>query len=161
MYCRSASAIIFTYDVCNLQSLQELEDRFLSLTDTASDDCIFAVVGNKVDLTDEHEAERELDREKLRRGSASKLRKQVDMEDAIALYKRILKYKLVDENHAPAADKMCFETSAKTGYNVDLLFETVFNMVIPLIVKKKANGPDDTVNLAQSHPEKKTKSGCC
>ncbi|XP_075708614.1 ras-related protein Rab-20 [Rhinoderma darwinii] len=161
MYCRSASAIIFSYDVCSMQSLMELEDRFLGLTDTASDDCIFAVVGNKIDLTDDYEAEEELDGERLRRGSASKLRKQVHTEDAIALYKRIMKYRMVDEIHAPAADKMCFETSAKTGYNVDFLFESVFNMVIPLIVKKKANGPDDTVNLTQNHHEIKTKSGCC
>ncbi|KAG8586541.1 hypothetical protein GDO81_005415 [Engystomops pustulosus] len=161
MYCRSASAIILTYDVSNMQSLLELEDRFLGLTDTASDDCIFAVVGNKIDLIDDYEAEGEPDGERLRRGSASKLRKQVHAEDAIALYKRIMKYRMVDEAHAPAADKMCFETSAKTGYNVDFLFESVFNMVVPLIVKKKANGPDETVNLAQNHHEKKTKSGCC
>ncbi|XP_073520422.1 ras-related protein Rab-20 [Phyllobates terribilis] len=161
LYCRSASAIIFTYDVCHRQSLVELEDRFLGLTDTASDDCIYAVVGNKIDLTDEHEGEEEFGGEGLRKGSASKLRKQVSTEDAFALYKRIIKYKMVDEVHAPAADKMCFETSAKTGHNVDFLFDSVFNMVIPLIVKKKANGPDDTVNLAQNHHEKKTKSGCC
>ncbi|XP_044151441.1 ras-related protein Rab-20-like [Bufo gargarizans] len=161
MYCRSASAIILTYDVCNNQSLVELEDRFLGLTDTASDDCIFALVGNKIDLTDDYEAEGESEGEKPRRGSASKVRKQVHNEDAIALYKRIMKYRMVDETHTPAADKMCFETSAKTGYNVDFLFESVFNMVIPLIVKKKANGPDDTVILTQNHHEKKTKSGCC
>lgn len=161
MYCRSASAIVFTYDVCNMQSLLELEDRFLGLTDSASDDCIFAVVGNKIDLTDSYDIEEELDGERLRRGSASKLRKQVEIEDAIALYKRIMKYRMVDEVHAPAPDKMCFETSAKTGYNVDFLFESVFNMVIPLIIKKKANGRDETVNLAQNHHEKKTKSGCC
>uniref|UniRef100_G1KPF0 RAB20, member RAS oncogene family n=1 Tax=Anolis carolinensis TaxID=28377 RepID=G1KPF0_ANOCA len=52
MYCRGAAAVILTYDVTNLQSMMELEDRFLALTDTASTDCIFAIVGNKVDLTD-------------------------------------------------------------------------------------------------------------
>uniref|UniRef100_A0AAV2K353 Uncharacterized protein n=1 Tax=Knipowitschia caucasica TaxID=637954 RepID=A0AAV2K353_KNICA len=52
MYCRGASAIILTYDVTNWQSLVELEERFLSLTDTANQDCIYAVVGNKLDLTD-------------------------------------------------------------------------------------------------------------
>ncbi|XP_018412509.1 PREDICTED: ras-related protein Rab-20 [Nanorana parkeri] len=160
MYCRSASAIILTYDVSNMQSLLELEDRFLGLTDTASDDCLFAVVGNKVDLTDDYEGDREFEEERPRTCSTSKVRKQVQSEDAIGLYKRIMKYRMVDENHAPAAEKMCFETSAKTGHNVDVLFESVFNMVIPLIVKKKANGPEDTVNLAQSS-KKQTKSGCC
>ncbi|XP_062971960.1 ras-related protein Rab-20 isoform X2 [Elgaria multicarinata webbii] len=52
MYCRGAAAVILTYDVTNFQSMVELEDRFLALTDTSSTDCIFAIVGNKVDLTD-------------------------------------------------------------------------------------------------------------
>ncbi|XP_044301094.1 ras-related protein Rab-20 isoform X2 [Varanus komodoensis] len=52
MYCRGAAAVILTYDVTSLQSMVELEDRFLALTDTASTDCVFAVVGNKADLTD-------------------------------------------------------------------------------------------------------------
>lgn len=161
MYCRSASAIILTYDVSNMQSLLELEERFLGLTDTASEDCLFVVVGNKVDLTDDYEGDKEVEDERPRTSSTSKVRKQVHTEDAIALYKRIMKYRMVDENHSPAAEKMCFETSAKTGHNVDALFEGVFNMVIPLIVKKKANGPEDTVNLAQSSSKKQTKSGCC
>ncbi|KAE8625801.1 hypothetical protein XENTR_v10006393 [Xenopus tropicalis] len=158
MYCRAASAVILTYDVSNMQSLLELEDRFLGLTDTANDDCIFAVVGNKIDLTDDYDSESDMEGERPR--TSSKIRKQVDLEDAIALYKRIMKYKMLDENVVPAAEKMCFETSAKTGYNVDGLFEGVFNMVVPLIVKKKASGHDETVNLAQSKPEK-SKNRCC
>ncbi|CAI9601154.1 unnamed protein product [Staurois parvus] len=161
MYCRSASAIILTYDVSNMQSLLELEDRFLGLTDTANSDCLFVVVGNKVDLTDGNEGDKEFEGERPRTSSTSKVRKQVNSEDAHALYKRIMKYRMVDESYAPAAEKMCFETSAKTGHNVDVLFESVFNMVIPLIMKKKANGPDDTVNLSQSSNEKPPKNGCC
>lgn len=57
MYCRGATAIILTYDVNHPQSLVELEDRFLSLTDTASTDCLFAIVGNKVDLREKGAAE--------------------------------------------------------------------------------------------------------
>ncbi|XP_053563757.1 ras-related protein Rab-20 [Bombina bombina] len=162
MYCRSASAVILTYDVTNMQSLMELEDRFLSLTDTASDDCLFAVVGNKIDLTGDYVLESEKEGERPRGSRASiKVRKQVNLEDAIALYKRIIKYKMIDEKDVPAAEKMCFETSAMTGYNVDTLFEEVFNMVVPLILKKKSNGPQETVNLAQDNHSKKGKSGCC
>ncbi|XP_075056112.1 ras-related protein Rab-20 [Mixophyes fleayi] len=161
MYCRSASAIILTYDVSNMQSLLELEERFLGLTDTANVDCLFIVVGNKIDLSEDCEAEEELEGERPRTSSASKVRKQVTKEDAIALYKRIMRYRMVDENYAPAADKMCFESSAKTGHNVDVVFESVFNMVVPLILKKRANDPHDTVNLAQSSQQKQTKNGCC
>ncbi|KAM8976650.1 ras-related protein Rab-20 [Pelodytes ibericus] len=157
MYCRAASAVILTYDVGNMQTLVELEERFLGLTDTASDDCIFAVVGNKIDLTDDIDDERGSFRSN---SSSSKPRRQVHLQDAIALYKRIIKSKMLDENSVPSAEQMCFETSAKTGHNVDVLFEGVFNMVIPLI-KKKANGAQDTVNLEQSSHQKPTKSACC
>uniref|UniRef100_A0A8C3DZ84 Uncharacterized protein n=1 Tax=Corvus moneduloides TaxID=1196302 RepID=A0A8C3DZ84_CORMO len=95
----------------SVSRLTELEEKFLALTDSASADCIFAIVGNKVDLKD--------------------------------------------------AIKMCFETSAKTGYKVDYLFETVFDMVVPIIVRQKAEGPPQTVDITDYKPAKRTKSGCC
>lgn len=162
MYCRGAAAVILTYDVNSLQSLAELEDRFLALTDSASADCIFAIVGNKVDLSDDCASPPDENRpEKAIAGCSSKVRKQVRVEDAIALYKKILKYKMLDEKDVPAAEKMCFETSAKTGYKVDYLFETVFDMVVPIIVRQKAEGPSQTVDITDYKPAKRTKSGCC
>ncbi|KAF1485430.1 Ras-related protein Rab-20, partial [Megadyptes antipodes antipodes] len=162
MYCRGAAAVIFTYDVNSLQSLTELEERFLALTDSASADCIFAIVGNKVDLSDDSALPPDESRpEKSVASCGSKVRKQVCAEDAIALYKKILKYKMLDEKDVPAAEKMCFETSAKTGYKVDYLFETVFEMVVPIIVRQKAEGPPQTVDITDYKPAKRTKSGCC
>ncbi|KAK2524146.1 Rab20 [Columba livia] len=162
MYCRGAAAVILTYDVNSLQSLTELEERFLALTDSASADCIFAIVGNKVDLTDECALPPDENRpEKPVASCGSKVRKQVRAEDAIALYKKILKYKMLDEKDVPAAEKMCFETSAKTGYKVDYLFETVFDMVVPIIIRQKAEGPPQTVDITDYKPAKRTKSGCC
>ncbi|NXE21595.1 RAB20 protein, partial [Ardeotis kori] len=162
MYCRGAAAVILTYDVNSLQSLMELEERFLALTDSASADCIFAIVGNKVDLTDDCALPPDENRpEQSVASCGSKVRKQVCAEDAIALYKKILKYKMLDEKDVPAAEKMCFETSAKTGYKVDYLFETVFEMVVPIIVRQKAEGPPQTVDITDYKPAKRTKSGCC
>ncbi|XP_064565089.1 ras-related protein Rab-20 [Zonotrichia leucophrys gambelii] len=162
MYCRGAAAVILTYDVNSLQSLTELEERFLALTDSASADCIFAIVGNKVDLSDDCTSAPEENRPRKSGASCgSKVRKQVRAEDAIALYKKILKYKMLDEKDVPAAEKMCFETSAKTGYKVDYLFETVFDMVVPIIVRQKAEGPPQTVDITDYKPAKRTKSGCC
>uniref|UniRef100_A0A8D0KMS2 Ras-related protein Rab-20 n=1 Tax=Salvator merianae TaxID=96440 RepID=A0A8D0KMS2_SALMN len=166
MYCRGAAAIILTYDVTNLQSMVELEDRFLALTDTASTNCIFAIVGNKVDLTDtcaflpEKEGECQADKP-IDSFIFTKIKKQVLMDDAIALYKKILKYKKLDEKNAPAAEKMCFETSAKTGYKVDHLFETVFEMVIPLILHQKTEGLPQTVDLNNSKIANHPRSDCC
>ncbi|XP_038618112.1 ras-related protein Rab-20 [Tachyglossus aculeatus] len=144
MYCRGASVVILTYDVNHRQSLVELEERFLALTDSASADCLFALVGNKVDLS----------------GQAGTPR-QACREDAVALYKRIIRYKMLDEKDVPAAEAMCFETSAKTGYNVDHLFETLFDMVVPLILQRRAQGAPQTVEITPYKPAKRTHQGCC
>ncbi|GAB1292979.1 Ras-related protein Rab-20 [Apodemus speciosus] len=165
MYCRGAAAIILTYDVNHPQSLFELEDRFLALTETANNDCLFAIVGNKVDLTMERAAEGG-EKEGPASGKAvscvsSKVSKQVHPEDAMALYKKILKYKMLDEKEMPAAEQMCFETSAKTGHNVDLLFETLFDLVVPMITRQRAEESSQIVDIASCKTPKQTRSGCC
>lgn len=165
MYCRGAAAVILTYDVNHPQSLVELEERFLGLTETASTDCLFAIVGNKVDLSEEGASEgceTEGDSPGPTGGNApSRGPKQVRLEEAVALYKKILKYKMLDEKDMPAAEQMCFETSAKTGHNVDLLFETLFDMVVPVILRQRAQGPPQTVDISRYKPPGRTKSGCC
>ncbi|XP_046519631.1 ras-related protein Rab-20 [Equus quagga] len=166
MYCRGAAAVILTYDVNHLQSLVELEERFLGLTDTANADCLFAIVGNKVDLREKGAAESQ-EEDGHSPGMASggcaslKVPKQVRPEDAMALYKKILKYKMLDEKDVPAAEQMCFETSAKTGHNVDLLFETLFEMVVPMILRQRSQGPAQTVDITSYKPPGRTKAGCC
>lgn len=190
MYCRGAAAVILTYDVTNWQSLAELEERFLSLTDTANHDCIYAIVGNKADLTDskaqlsqasekpsEDQTECEDERTEPQELPACPtppasptslsgvmLHKQVGHEDALALYGRILRYKGLDEKSSLPAEKMCFETSAKTGYNVDALFETLFDLVLPSILRKRnENQENPTVDLEDYRGvnRKKGKSACC
>ncbi|XP_061291354.1 ras-related protein Rab-20 isoform X1 [Bos javanicus] len=163
MYCRGAAAVILTYDVNHAQSLLELENRFLGLTDTASADCLFAVVGNKVDLSEEAPGEggQGGGRDPGQAGGGSGSSKQVQLEDAMAFYKKILKYKMLDEKDVPAAEQMCFETSAKTGKNVDLLFETVFDMVVPVILRQRAQAPPQTVDIVSAPPPARTRSGCC
>lgn len=143
----------------------ELEDRFLALTDSASPDCLFVIAGNKVDLTDVCASLPESEDNQFEKPSNSpistKVKKQVHMNDAAAFYRKILKYKMLDEVNAPAAEKMCFETSAKTGYNVDHLFETVFEMVVPVIVQQKAEGLPQTVDLNNCKTVKNTHTACC
>ncbi|XP_076857900.1 ras-related protein Rab-20 [Brachyhypopomus gauderio] len=169
MYCRGASAVILTYDVTNWQSYAELEDRFLSLTDTANPDCMFAIVGNKADLTDRcaqvgghgGRTEGKAPPTEPAPPTLPLQHKQVNREDAMALYARILRYKDVDDKDRVPADRMCFETSAKTGHNVDTLFESLFDMVLPSILKKRNNGVDSTVVLDAPATGKRTKAGCC
>ncbi|XP_061579337.1 ras-related protein Rab-20 [Cololabis saira] len=194
MYCRGAAAVILTYDVTNWQSLSELEERFLSLTDTANHDCIYALVGNKADLTDataqlfqgadglgEEQPESEEKRTEPQVPSACPtpptsppaspaslsglvLRKQVSRDDAVALYGRILRYKGQDEKSCLPAEKMCFETSAKTGYNVDALFERLFDLVLPSILRKRHEDQESpTVDLEDFRGAggKRPRSSCC
>ncbi|XP_060909421.1 ras-related protein Rab-20 [Labrus mixtus] len=176
MYCRGAAAIILTYDVTNWQSLAELEERFLSLTDTANHDCIYALVGNKADLTD-LKAHLSPDSESTEPhvlsacptppaspASLSGVKKQVSPEDAAALYGRILRNKGLEEADSLPAEKMCFETSAKTGYNVDALFETLFDLVLPSILRKQnENQESPTVDLEECRggQSKRARSTCC
>uniref|UniRef100_A0A667XFS5 RAB20, member RAS oncogene family n=1 Tax=Myripristis murdjan TaxID=586833 RepID=A0A667XFS5_9TELE len=179
MYCRGAAAVILTYDVTNWQSLAELEERFLSLTDTANHDCIYAIVGNKADLTDPkaqlpQDSDRETGSQVLSTCptppaspaslSGVMVHKQVGHEDAMALYGRILRYKGLEENGSLPAEKMCFETSAKTGYNVDILFETLFDLVLPSILRKRnENQQSPTVDLedCRGGNNKRGKTACC
>lgn len=182
MYCRGADAIILTYDVTNWQSLVELEERFLSLTDTANPDCIYAIVGNKADLTDVKAQLPQDSNDQTKCENSEVLsacptppaspvsisdvlvRKHVTYEDAAALYARILRYKGIDDQSALSAEKMCFETSAKTGYNVDILFETLFDLVLPSILRKRnENQESPTVNLEDCRTSggKRGKASCC
>ncbi|KAF0026563.1 hypothetical protein F2P81_021300 [Scophthalmus maximus] len=188
MYCRGASAVILTYDVTNWQSLAELEERFLSLTDTAHHGCIYAVVGNKADLTDskaqlsqdsdgvsEDQIQEEMTKPQVLSAcptppaspaslSGMSLNKQVTREDAMAFYGRILRYKGLEEKGSLPAEKMCFETSAKTGYNVDTLFETLFDLVLPSILRNRnENLQSPTVDLEECRGagSKRARSTCC
>ncbi len=170
MYCRGAAAIILTYDVTNWQSFVELEDRFLSLTDSANSDSIFAIVGNKADLTDPQAHVMTLEEVRAEEGSVLPLpsfptppdfplHKQVSQDDVIALYNRIIRYK-AQEGASPPADKMCFETSAKTGFNVDVMFETLFDLVLPYIIQKRSQSESPILYL-DNEERMKTKRECC
>ncbi|XP_077392032.1 ras-related protein Rab-20 [Festucalex cinctus] len=184
MYCRGAAAVILTYDVTNWQSLAELEERFLSLTDTADRDCIYAVVGNKADLTD---AKAHLPQHTIAASptespeggsdvlsacptppaspvSGVAFPKQVTREDALAFYGRILRYKGRDERTSVPAEKACFETSAKTGYNVDALFEALFDLVLPSILRKrneKRQSATVDLEVCRRASGKRGRSACC
>ncbi|XP_051882029.1 ras-related protein Rab-20 isoform X2 [Pristis pectinata] len=152
MYCRGAAAVILTYDVTNRQSLWELEDRFLALTDSALPGCIFAVAGNKWDLTEEcAQAEGE---------ACPRAQRQVRREDAIHLYNQLLRYRMLEEGALPPAHTMCFETSAKSGHNVDLLFETVLETVVSGMASKPKE-PSQTVDLRHSAKPEQSRATCC
>lgn len=164
MYCRGAAAIVLTYDVTSWQSLMQLEERFLTLTDSANSDCVFAIVGNKADLTDPRA--QVMTTEDTPAGPTPPhtptVHKQVAQEDAVALYNRIIKYRTLDTCIFPPAENMCFETSAKTGFNVDAVFETLFEMLLPrIIIRKQTQTESSTICLEDCQEEGKRRSECC
>ncbi|XP_026867617.1 ras-related protein Rab-20 [Electrophorus electricus] len=173
MYCRGAAAVILTYDVTSWQSLVQLEERFLSLTDSANGDCIFAIVGNKADLTDACARDVAPKAVRLEEGDESDhlecptpphtptVHKQVMREDALALYNRIIHSKVLEKRTSPPAEDVCFETSAKTGYNVDTLFETLFELLLPSIICTQTQVESPTVCLEDYEEMKKKKPVCC
>lgn len=162
MYCRGAAAIILTYDVTSWQSLLQLEERFLTLTDSAKRDCIFAVVGNKADLTDPCALVTPSKESPVcpTPPHTPTFRKQVSLEDAMAFYNRIVRYKALDTFAFPCAEDMCFETSAKTGYNVDALFEKLFELLLPTILQKQTQTESPTVCL-EDYRDVEKKKECC
>ena len=78
--------------------------RFLPLLDAAEEDCLLVVVGTKTDLLSESN-------------------RAVDMQEALVFSKEINKRKL---NEIPY-----FETSSKTGHNVNRVFEYILANRLP------------------------------
>lgn len=83
--------------------------------------------------------------------------REVRKEEAMALY-------TLDECLSLPAERMCFETSAKTGDNVDALFEALSDMVLPSILRMRSESEaSPTIDLEDYGPvsSKQTKGGCC
>ncbi len=155
MYCRGAAAVILTYDVTNWQSLAELENRFLSLTDTANTDCIFALWVTQRPYRRSRSRVRHRERAKRRTSSCGHVsdssRHSASAQTGQQRGRRgpvrpCASLQSLEEKACLPAERMCFETSAlKTGYNVDALFETLFELVLPSILKKRSEGESATV----------------
>ncbi|KAG1461499.1 hypothetical protein G6F56_005716 [Rhizopus delemar] len=102
MYYRNAQAAIVVYDITKTETLDKAKSWIKELQRQANTDIVIALVGNKLDLVEGENGEA-LDGDDDER--------HVLREDAQA--------------YAEEAGLLFFETSAKSSYNVDNVFQTI------------------------------------
>ncbi|KAI8984195.1 ras family-domain-containing protein [Mycotypha africana] len=113
MYYRNAQAAIVMYDITKAPTLDKAKGWVKELQRQANSQIVIALVGNKLDLCendDEVEADNENENEE-QNGNAYNGSRQVTYEEASA--------------YAQEAGLLFFETSARTGMNVDEVFTDI------------------------------------
>lgn len=120
MYYRNAQAALVVYDLTKPTSLVKAKHWVAELQRQASPGIVIALVGNKLDLTNDGAGDGD-----AAGGDDSGDARKVTTEEAKA--------------YAEEESLLFFETSAKTGYNVKEVFEAIAN-AIPETSLKSARG---------------------
>lgn len=125
MYYRNAQAALVAYDLTKPTSLIKAKHWVAELQRQASPGIVIALVGNKLDLTNETSHGDAAGDEEDGTGDSGDARK-VSTEEA--------------KTYAEEESLLFFETSAKTGVNVTEVFTAIAN-AIPESSLKSARGP--------------------
>lgn len=137
-YCRGASAAILAIDLTRQTSLNVLKERHIPLLESAEENCLCVVVGTKLDLVN---------------NSTRQISTDIGRALATAQNK--------DTNHSLNRVPY-FETSSKTGENVEDVFSLILNTCLPLDNERTAKtSSTGVVNLDNSHQPSHTKKKCC
>lgn len=138
-YCRGASAAILAYDLTRQNSLKVLKERHIPLLESAEKNCFCVIVGTKLDLVNDSTRE-------------------ISAEIGRSLAQHQNKDKGLDLKSIPY-----FETSSKSGKNVDEVFSLILNTCLPLDEPVKAKTASvGVVNLAKSRETSTcAKKKCC
>lgn len=115
MYYRNAQAAIVVYDVTKAATLERAKSWIKELQRQANPHIVIALVGNKIDLAEENQA----DNEEQEEDDAASVGRQVPTEDAAA--------------YASEAGLLFMETSAKTGHNVEEMFTEIGMYLVYII----------------------------
>ncbi|EMR64792.1 putative rab5-like protein ypt51 protein [Eutypa lata UCREL1] len=153
MYYRNAQAALVVYDLTKPTSLIKAKHWVAELQRQASPGIVIALVGNKLDLTNEGDSNQADDGEGAE-GEESGDARKISTEEA--------------QTYAEEEGLLFFETSAKTGHNVSEVFTAIAN-AIPETSLKNTRGPgassaanrggeEQRVNL--SGPREVAKEGC-
>ena len=161
MYYRNAQSALVVYDITKPTSLTKAKHWVAELQRQASPGIVIALVGNKTDLAAAAESATatatataaEDDDEAASAGGED--RRAISTAEARA--------------YADEEGLLFYETSAKTGDNVQAVFEAIANAIPESILKPKSGGlagsrgaglgdTPPTVNLADSH--RGAKEGC-
>ena len=140
MYYRNAQSALVVYDLTKPTSLIKAKHWVAELQRQASPGIVIALVGNKLDLTnDAEEGSREDDAQEVGdEGAEGDLRK-VSTEEA--------------RSYAEEEGLLFFETSAKLGTNVSEVFTAIAN-AIPETSLKGARGPGASAAAARTEDRK-------
>lgn len=142
MYYRNAQAALVVYDLTKPTSLVKAKHWVAELQRQASPGIVIALVGNKLDLTNDGA------------GGGG------DGESAGADGEGDARKVTTDEAKTYAEDEglLFFETSAKTGYNVTEVFTAIAN-AIPETSLKTARGPGAAHAAARSEEQRVNLNG--
>ncbi|VBB87026.1 Putative vacuolar protein sorting-associated protein 21 [Podospora comata] len=140
MYYRNAQAALVVYDLTKPTSLIKAKHWVAELQRQASPGIVIALVGNKLDLTNDSAGG---DGEGVGAGDGEDARK-VTTEEA--------------KSYAEEEGLLFFETSAKTGYNVTEVFTAIAN-AIPETSLKTARGPGASSAAARTEEQRVNLNG--
>ncbi|KAI1822665.1 ras-domain-containing protein [Xylaria intraflava] len=126
MYYRNAQAALVVYDLTKPTSLVKARHWVAELQRQASPGIVIALVGNKLDLTNDSEAGQGEAEAEAAEGDEPGNARKVTTEEA--------------KSYAEEENLLFFETSAKTGYNVTEVFTAIAN-AIPETSLKSTRGP--------------------
>jgi Ras-related protein Rab-5C len=142
MYYRNAQAALVVYDLTKPTSLIKAKHWVAELQKQASPGIVIALVGNKLDLTN-NEPGSSGDAEDTGAEDSGDARK-VTTEEA--------------KTYAEEEGLLFFETSAKTGHNVTEVFTAIAN-AIPETSLKTARGPGAAQTAARTEEQRVNLNG--
>ena len=152
-YCRGSSVAILAFDLTEHQSLEKLQEVFIPLLEDSIDSCLPVVVGTKLDLVSTEG----------RQVKSSEGRNLAEEEHQRLLHKA-LKSNPNSYLKGIQANKLYFETSAKTGEGVTELFHYIQSTVLPQLEKarppNKGGKPYDK-SIRLDAPTEQETSKCC
>ncbi|KAF8767117.1 ras-related protein Rab-20-like [Argiope bruennichi] len=139
-YYRNASAAILTYDMFDRASFHNLRFRYIPVLNDVASAQLKVIVANKSDLLDTHQ-------------------RQVTKEEGLELARVSNPHLNLDNSNLPY-----FETSAKTGDNVDEMFEYVFRHFYSNPDAESAPSSDENLEASiklESSPKGQSNYSCC
>lgn len=142
MYYRNAQAALVVYDLTKPTSLIKAKHWVAELQRQASPGIVIALVGNKLDLTNDGAGN----------GGDAEGAEGEDSGDARKITTEEAK------TYAEEEGLLFFETSAKTGYNVSEVFTAIAN-AIPETSLKTARGPGASHAAARTEEQRVNLNG--
>ncbi|KAL2827077.1 rab GTPase Vps21/Ypt51 [Aspergillus cavernicola] len=128
MYYRNAQAALVVYDVTKPSSLTKAKHWVAELQRQASPGIVIALVGNKLDLTNDGSGDIQTDAERESAEGDDVGNNQEEQEDSIPGDARKVSTREAS-TYAEEEGLLFFETSAKTGLNVVDVFTAIANAI--------------------------------